>query len=71
MISDSAKRVLRIEAEAITGLIDRIDHRFEHAIEILDACRIVRRPDDLEVVVGKAALVDPEALVNEGLLLGW
>ena len=39
MISDSAKRVLQIEAEAITGLIDRIDQRFELAIEILDACR--------------------------------
>ncbi len=39
MISDSAKRVLRIEAEAITGLIDRIDHRFEHAVEVLNACR--------------------------------
>ena len=39
MISDSAKRVLRIEAEAITGLIDRIDQRFEQAIEALDACR--------------------------------
>ena len=39
MISDSAKRVLRIEAEAITGLIDRIDQRFEQAIETLDACR--------------------------------
>src|SRR4030095_13362403 len=39
MISYSAKRVLRIEAEAITGLIDRIDRRFEQAIETLDACR--------------------------------
>src|SRR4026207_1917895 len=39
MISDSAKRVLQIEAEAITGLIDRIDQRFEQAIETLDACR--------------------------------
>src|SRR5499426_2166189 len=39
MISDSAKRVLRIEAEAIIGLIDRIDQRFEQTIEILHACR--------------------------------
>src|SRR5262245_62038508 len=39
MISDSAKRVLRIEAEAITGLIDRIDHRFEEAVEAHHACQ--------------------------------
>ena len=39
MISDSAKRVLRIEAEAIIDLIDRIDLRFEQAVEALDACR--------------------------------
>src|SRR4026207_1144783 len=39
MISDSAKRVLRIEAEAIIGLIDRIDQRFEQAVEVLDACQ--------------------------------
>ncbi|MCI0626045.1 MAG: KpsF/GutQ family sugar-phosphate isomerase [Acidobacteria bacterium] len=38
MISESAKKVLRIEAEAITGLVDRIDHRFEAAIEALYAC---------------------------------
>jgi arabinose-5-phosphate isomerase len=39
MISESAKRVLRIEAEAITDLIDRIDHRFEAAVQALDSCR--------------------------------
>ena len=38
MISETAKRVLRIEAEAITGLIDRIDHRFEAAVNALDSC---------------------------------
>ncbi len=39
MISESAKRVFRIEAEAITDLIDRIDHRFEAAVQALDSCR--------------------------------
>ena len=39
MISESAKRVLRIEAEAITDLIDRIDVRFENAVDALFNCR--------------------------------
>jgi arabinose-5-phosphate isomerase len=34
----SAERVLRIEAEAITGLIQRLDERFERAVEILFTC---------------------------------
>src|SRR5271169_1853806 len=34
----TAKRVLRIEAEAIAGLIDRLDRRFEEAVELLYAC---------------------------------
>ena len=34
----TAKRVLRIEAEAIAGLIDRLDERFERAVELLHAC---------------------------------
>jgi arabinose-5-phosphate isomerase len=34
----TAKRVLRIEAEAIAGLVDRIDERFERAVEMLHAC---------------------------------
>ena len=38
MISESAKRVLRIEAEAITDLIERIDARFENAVEALFHC---------------------------------
>lgn len=38
MISESAKRVLRIEAEAITDLIHRIDRRFEKAVEALYSC---------------------------------
>ena len=35
----TAKRVLRIEAEAIAGLIDRLDERFEKAVEVLHACK--------------------------------
>ena len=31
----TAKRVLRIESEAIAGLIDRLDERFEKAVELL------------------------------------
>ena len=34
----TARRVLRIEAEAIAGLIDRLDERFERAVELLHAC---------------------------------
>jgi arabinose-5-phosphate isomerase len=34
----TARRVLRIEAEAIAGLIDRLDGRFERAVELLYAC---------------------------------
>ncbi|MFN8006867.1 MAG: KpsF/GutQ family sugar-phosphate isomerase [Terriglobia bacterium] len=39
MISESAKKVLRIEAEAITALIERIDVRFEQAVEAMLKCR--------------------------------
>jgi arabinose-5-phosphate isomerase len=35
----TAKRVLRIEAEAIAGLIARLDSRFEKAVEMLFACK--------------------------------
>jgi len=35
----TAKRVLRIEADAIAGLIDRLDARFEKAVELLHACK--------------------------------
>lgn len=35
----TAKRVLRIEAEAISGLIERLDDRFEKAVELLYACK--------------------------------
>ncbi|HEV2297606.1 MAG TPA: KpsF/GutQ family sugar-phosphate isomerase [Candidatus Acidoferrales bacterium] len=34
----AAERVLRIEAEAITGLIERLGENFEQAVEILFAC---------------------------------
>lgn len=34
-IIETAKRVLRIEAEAIYGLLDRLDHSFEKAVEII------------------------------------
>jgi len=35
----TAKRVLRIEAEAIAGLIERLDEQFEKAVELLFACK--------------------------------
>jgi arabinose-5-phosphate isomerase len=35
----TAKRVLRIESEAIAGLIARLDERFEKAVELLYACK--------------------------------
>lgn len=36
---ETAKRVLQIEAQAITGLIERLDARFETAVELLYACK--------------------------------
>jgi len=39
MSLDTAKRVLRIESEAIAGLIERLDERFEKAVELLYACK--------------------------------
>ena len=39
MTSESAKRVLRIEAEAISDLVERIDARFDHAVEMLYSCQ--------------------------------
>jgi arabinose-5-phosphate isomerase len=35
----TARRVLRIEADAIAGLIERLDERFEKAVELLYACK--------------------------------
>lgn len=39
MSLETAKRVLRIESEAIAGLIARLDGRFEKAVELLYACK--------------------------------
>ncbi|MDA8100537.1 MAG: KpsF/GutQ family sugar-phosphate isomerase [Nitrospiraceae bacterium] len=39
MSIEQAKRVLKIEAEAVERLIDRIDGRFEMAIEMILSCR--------------------------------
>ncbi|HEY2108867.1 MAG TPA: hypothetical protein VGH17_03135, partial [Candidatus Acidoferrales bacterium] len=36
---ETAKRVLRIEAEAIAGLIERLDGQFEKAVELLYGCK--------------------------------
>jgi len=39
MSLETAKRVLRIEAAAIAGLIDRLDKRFEQAVDLLYGCK--------------------------------
>jgi arabinose-5-phosphate isomerase len=39
MSLETAKRVLRVESEAIASLIDRLDARFEKAVELLHACK--------------------------------
>ncbi|MGA9569969.1 MAG: KpsF/GutQ family sugar-phosphate isomerase [Candidatus Acidiferrales bacterium] len=39
MSLETAKRVLRVESEAIAGLIERLDTRFEKAVELLHACK--------------------------------
>ncbi len=39
MSRDTARRVFRIEAEAIGGLLDRLDERFDRAVEILLGCK--------------------------------
>jgi arabinose-5-phosphate isomerase len=39
MILETAKRVLRVESEAIASLIDRLDARFEKAVELLHSCK--------------------------------
>jgi hypothetical protein len=36
---DLARKVLRVEADAILGLVDRIDGEFERAVELLFECR--------------------------------
>jgi arabinose-5-phosphate isomerase len=39
MSLETAKRVLRIEAEAIAGLIERLDERFAQAVDLLYHCK--------------------------------
>lgn len=39
MSRETARRVFRIEAEAIAGLSNRLDARFDRAVEILFACK--------------------------------
>ncbi|HEX9021980.1 MAG TPA: KpsF/GutQ family sugar-phosphate isomerase [Nitrospirota bacterium] len=39
MTIDQAKKVLKIEADAVAALIDRIDERFEKAVETILTCR--------------------------------
>ncbi|HEX2714799.1 MAG TPA: SIS domain-containing protein, partial [Candidatus Acidoferrales bacterium] len=39
MSLETAKRVLRIEAEAIEGMLKRLDARFEKAVELLLQCK--------------------------------
>lgn len=39
MSLETAKRVLRIEAQAIEGLLDRLDARFERALDLLFQCQ--------------------------------
>jgi arabinose-5-phosphate isomerase len=38
MSRETARRVLRIEAEAIAGLVERIDERFDRAVDLLLGC---------------------------------
>lgn len=39
MSIDQAKRVLRIEADAVARLIDRLDNNFERAVDLIMGCR--------------------------------
>ncbi len=39
MSLETARRVLRIEAEAIRGVLERLDARFEQAVELLFKCK--------------------------------
>ena len=36
---EEGRRVLRIEAEAVSGLIDRLDRRFAEAVDFLYQCK--------------------------------
>ena len=35
---DLARQVLQSEADAVRGLIDRLDHRFTEAVRLLNGC---------------------------------
>ncbi len=39
MAIESATRVFQVESEAIVGLIERLDARFEKAVDILYGCK--------------------------------
>ena len=39
MSIDQAKRVLRIEADAVAALINRVDERFEQAVDMIMNCK--------------------------------
>ena len=39
MVKEQAKRVLKIEADAVARLIDRIDERFEQAVDMIMNCK--------------------------------
>jgi arabinose-5-phosphate isomerase len=39
MAIESAKRVFKVESEAIAGLVERLDARFEKAVDILYGCK--------------------------------
>jgi arabinose-5-phosphate isomerase len=39
MVIETGKKVLRIESQAIASLIDRLDEKFEKAVEAMDNCR--------------------------------
>jgi len=39
MSLETARRVLRIEAQAIEGMLERLDERFDHAVELLFHCQ--------------------------------
>ena len=34
-----ARRVLETEAEAVRALVDRLDHRFEETVTLVETCR--------------------------------
>ena len=38
-VLDQARRVIRIEAEAVTSLLDRLDNSFAQAVELIYACK--------------------------------